>query len=93
MFLETWHEKVSDKDEVYPFGNVQYGATSYEGITLTTRDDGYTRFGEWDATTTGEKSVWSGLTDAQRNIYLDDPDNNLYFTLLELQLHPISQII
>ena len=79
VFLETWHEAISDKDQVYPLGNVQYGATTYEGITLAIRNDGYTRFGEWDSTTTGRHSVWSTLTDAQKRVYINDPDNNIYY--------------
>ena len=78
-FLETWHEKISDKDQVYPLGNVQYGATTYEGITLATRNDGYTRFGEWDTTTTGRYSTWSTLTETEKRAYINDPDNNIYY--------------
>lgn len=79
VFLETWHEAISDKDQVYPLGNVQYDATTYEGMTLATRNDGYTRFGEWDTTTTGRYSVWSTLTDAQKRVYINDPENNIYY--------------
>jgi len=78
VFLESWHEKISDKGEVYPLGNVQYGASSYKGITLLTRDDGYTRFGEWDTETTGKYAVWDDLSFEEKAIFLSDPDNNIY---------------
>ena len=39
IFAEVWHEDVSEKDVVFPYGNVQYGATSYtapDGTSLST---------------------------------------------------------
>jgi len=78
VFMESWHEKISDKDVVYPLGNVQYGASSYEGISLLTRDDGYTRFGEWDDNTTGNYAVWDDLSFAEKDVFLSDPNNNIY---------------
>lgn len=78
VFLEVWHEKISDKDQVYPLGNVQYGSSTWEGINLSVRDDGYTRFGEWDTSTTGRYTTWSSLTDEQKVLFLQDPENNIY---------------
>lgn len=86
VFLETWHEAISsdagtdgNKDEVYYLGNVQSGLSSPYSITSTTRSDGYTRFGEWDSTTTGQRVVWSTMTDAQKVLFLADPENNIYY--------------
>lgn len=78
VFLEVFHEKISDKDQVYPLGNVQYGASTWEGIALSIRDDGYTRFGEWDTTTTGNYATWSALSDADKAKFIQDPENNIY---------------
>ncbi len=78
VFLESWYEKIADKGEVYPLGNVQYGAADYNGITLSTRDDGYTRFGEWDSETTGKYAVWDDLSFEEKAIFLSDPENNIY---------------
>ncbi|WMN59281.1 hypothetical protein NI389_13835 [Pseudoalteromonas xiamenensis] len=81
VFLEAWHEKLSEKDVVYPLGNVQYGATSWSGITLnnTLVAQGYSAFGEWDTATKGYGAKWSTLTDAQRAAFLVEPKNNIYY--------------
>lgn len=80
MFLESFHEKISDKDVVYPLGNVQYGGTTYEGIALAVNGiaQGYSAFGEWDTTTTGNCAVWSSLTDAQKTTFAQNHENNIY---------------
>lgn len=83
-FLEVWHEDVSEKDIIVPFGNVQFGATSWEGIglqDLTTFgvQQGYSAFGEWDETTQGKGINYSSLTEAQQQKFLQDPKNNCYF--------------
>lgn len=80
VFIEPWHEKISDKGVVYPLGNVQYGGTTYEGITLAVNGiaQGYSAFGEWDSTTTGNCAVWANLTDAQKATFIQDHKNNIY---------------
>jgi hypothetical protein len=79
-FLESWHEKISDKDVVYPLGNVQYGASTWKGIALTNTlvAQGYSAFGEWDTSTTGYGALWGNLTPDQQAIFLQDSDNNIY---------------
>jgi hypothetical protein len=80
VFLESFHEKISDKDVVYPLGNVQYGATSYEGISLANSlvAQGYSAFGEWDTATQGYGVVWSTLSEANKLKFIQDPENNIY---------------
>ena len=80
VFIETWHEKISDTGVVYPLGNVQYVGTTYEGITLAVNGiaQGYSAFGEWDSTTTGNCAVWANLTDAQKATFIQDHKNNIY---------------
>lgn len=83
-FLESWHEKISDKDIVLPLGNVQYKTVAYKGIVTNSMAElgvvqGYSAFGEWDTLTEGRGSLWSGLSDADKKIYIDDPENNIYF--------------
>ena len=80
VFLESFHEKISDKDAVYPLGNVQFGASTWEGIALAINGiaQGYSAFGEWDAATTGNCAVWSTLSDADKEKFIQDPKNNIY---------------
>ncbi|TMP46388.1 hypothetical protein CWB96_12355 [Pseudoalteromonas citrea] len=81
VFLESWHEKIADKDVVYPLGNVQYGASSYKGVTLLNNlvAQGYSAFGEWDENTKGFGAKWSSLTDAQKALFLSEPEHNIYY--------------
>ncbi|TMO71229.1 hypothetical protein [Pseudoalteromonas aurantia] len=81
VFLESWHEKIADKDVVYPLGNVQYGASSYEGVSLLNNlvAQGYSAFGEWDENTQGYGAKWSSLTDAQKALFLSEPVHNIYY--------------
>ncbi|MDW7550203.1 hypothetical protein [Pseudoalteromonas peptidolytica] len=81
VFLEAWHEKIADKDVVYPLGNVQYGASSYKGIGLRNNlvAQGYSAFGEWDSATKGYGIKWSSLTEAQKAIFLGEPEHNIYY--------------
>lgn len=81
VFLESWHEKIADKDIVYPLGNVQYGANNYKGITLRNNlvAQGYSAFGEWDADTKGHGVKWSSLTESQKAIFLGEPEHNIYY--------------
>lgn len=89
VFLEVWHEDISEKGIVYPYGNVQYGATSYtcpDGTVLTCAAgtfDGngtYSLFGNWQSSgdLIGKGIVWADLTDAQKQSFAADPQNNLY---------------
>lgn len=83
VFLESWHEKITDKDFVYPYGNVQFGATSYDGVTLTNTAGapaaGYSAFGAWETSpVAGYGAVWSTLSLANRKKFLADPLNNIY---------------
>jgi hypothetical protein len=79
-FLESLHEVISDKDVVYPLGNVQYGVSTWEGITLsnTLVAQGYSAFGEWDTVTKGYGVTWSTLTLAQKLLFVQDKENNIY---------------
>jgi hypothetical protein len=83
VFLESWHEKISDRDLVVPLGNVQYGGTTYQGITtyITTFlnvTQGYSAFGEWDTETKGRGLTWSTLSDADKETFIQDHENNIY---------------
>lgn len=81
IFLEVWHEKISNKDIVYPLGNVQYLATDYKGIALSANliDPKYSAFGDWDTQTTGYGAKWSTLTTSQKAILLGESKHNIYF--------------
>ncbi|MCF6435215.1 hypothetical protein [Pseudoalteromonas sp. MMG022] len=81
VFLESWHEKIADKDVVFPLGNVQYGVSSYEGITLLNNlvAQGYSAFGEWDQNTKGYGVKWSTLSDEHKAVFLGEPEHNIYF--------------
>jgi hypothetical protein len=80
VFIESFHEKISDKDVVYPLGNVQYGVSTWESVPLskTLVEQGYSAFGEWDSITHGYGITWSTLTDEQRTLFLQDHKNNIY---------------
>ncbi|RXE85498.1 hypothetical protein [Pseudoalteromonas sp. A757] len=81
VFLESWHEKIADKDVVYPLGNVQYGANHYKGIVLRNNlvTQGYSAFGEWDTGTKGHGIKWSSLTESQKATFLGEPEHNIYY--------------
>ncbi|NOU49500.1 hypothetical protein HG263_02920 [Pseudoalteromonas sp. JBTF-M23] len=81
VFLESWHEKIADKDVVYPLGNVQFGASNYEGIGLANNlvAQGYSAFGEWDTNTKGYGVKWSTLSAANRVKFLKNPEHNIYY--------------
>ena len=83
-FLESWHEDTSEKGVLFPFGNVQYGATSWEGIPLKKLTElavgqGYIAFGEWDKDTIGYGAKISEMTFAHLSKFCADPKNNVYF--------------
>ncbi|CAM0052530.1 hypothetical protein VPHK479_0003 [Vibrio phage K479] len=81
VFLETWREKVVGF--VRPFGNVQFGDSSHDGVSLVPVtnfvDQGYSAFGEWDINTIGEVADWDGMSAEQRAAWTGNPKNNLFF--------------
>lgn len=86
VFLESWHEKISDKDVVYPYGNVQFGATTFGTLTSTqlklsttlSIGQGYGAFGEWDTTNRGYAAVWSTLSATHKREMIANRWNNIY---------------
>ena len=85
VFLETWHEDVSEKDFVYPLGNVQYlgGVTDGMGAIVSGAFGGsgtYSLFGNWQASSAlvGKGYVWSTMTDTQKKAFVANPENNCY---------------
>ncbi|MDG1858516.1 MAG: hypothetical protein P8I94_05410, partial [Emcibacteraceae bacterium] len=81
VFLEAWHEKISDKDWFCPLGNSQFGASTFEGISglsNTTIAQGYSAFGEWDTDTKGYGHTWSTMSEAEKLIAIQNPENNIY---------------
>ncbi|OHU87828.1 MULTISPECIES: hypothetical protein [Pseudoalteromonas] len=81
VFLESWHEKISDKDVVYPLGNVQFGASTYQDVPLLNNlvAQGYSAFGQWDQNTKGFGVKWSTLSAANRLKFLKNPEHNIYY--------------
>ncbi len=80
VLFEVFHEKISDKDVVYPRGLVQYGVSTWEGINLQTGNvaQGYSAQFEGDTATTGRSAVWSSLSEANKAKFIQDPLNNIY---------------
>ena len=84
VFLESWHEDVSEKDFVYPLGNVQYlGTTGDAGTPVNGAFAGfgtYSLFGNWQASGAliGKGYVWSSLSDANKKAFVANPENNCY---------------
>ncbi|MBQ4844942.1 hypothetical protein [Pseudoalteromonas sp. MMG005] len=87
VFLETWHEKISDKDIVFPLGNVQFISTISEssGVPVWPIEStfgipkSYSAFGEWDTVTEGRGARWSTISDKERKKFVDNPENNIYY--------------
>ncbi|CAH9057727.1 hypothetical protein PSECIP111854_02056 [Pseudoalteromonas sp. CIP111854] len=81
VFLESWHEKIADKDVVYPLGNVQFGKDNYEGMSLANNlvAQGYSAFGGWDTDTKGYGVKWSTLSAVNRVKFLKNPEHNIYY--------------
>lgn len=81
VFLETWREKVVGF--VRPFGNVQFGGSSHDGVSLVPVtnfvDQGYSAFGEWDTNTVGEVADWDNMSAEDRAVWANNPKNNLFF--------------
>ena len=85
VFLESWHEDISEKNFVYPLGNVQYLGSNTDGLTgiangAFTGFETYSLFGNWQTPSAliGKGYVWSSLTEAQRKAFIANPDNNCY---------------
>lgn len=78
--IEVWHERIDTNDAVYPFGNVQFGSATWNGVTLSNSvvAQSYSAFGEWDASTTGYGAKWSTLSEGNRVKFINDPANNIY---------------
>ncbi len=86
VFLESWHEDISEKDVVYPYGNIQYRGNDVDGlsgITDTTWFSGYdtySLFGNWQepGALVGKGYRWSQLSEADKIKLASNPDNNIY---------------
>ena len=84
IFLEVWDEDISDKDIVYPFGNVQYQGGDVEGLNGIAAGtfkgaDTYSLFGNWQKAgdLIGKGYVWSKLTEDQKIALASNPDHNI----------------
>ena len=85
MFLETWHEDVSEKGMVYPLGNTQYRGGITDGIPGITEGtfagkETYSNFGNWqpDNALVGLGYVWDNLSDTDKAKFAGNPLNNIY---------------
>lgn len=85
VFLESWHEDVSEKDFVYPLGNTQYlGTTGDSGTPVVGAFAGATTYSlfsdTWqaDGALVGKGYVWSTLSDANKKAFVSNPENNCY---------------
>ena len=85
VFLESWHEDVSEKDFVYPLGNTQYLGGTTDGMSAIVAGSfsgygTYSLFGNWQASgaLVGKGYVWSGMSDAQKKAFVSNPENNCY---------------
>ena len=85
VFLESWHEDISEKNFVYPLGNVQYLGGNTDGLTGIangefTGFETYSLFGNWQTPSAliGKGYVWSNLTEAQKRAFISNPENNCY---------------
>ena len=86
VFLEVWEEKISDKDVVYPLGNIQWrGNDILNNGKLKETDwfdgyDTYSLFGNWQdkGELVGLGYKWSELTEEEQTIFANNPDNNIH---------------
>ena len=81
----AWHEDISEKNFVYPLGNVQYLGANTDGLTgiangAFTGFETYSLFGNFQASSAliGKGYVWSSLTEAQKRAFIANPENNCY---------------
>lgn len=85
VFLESWHEDISEKNFVYPLGSVQYLGGNSDGLSGIangnfTGFETYSLFGNWQTPSAliGKGYVWSSLTEAQKRAFVANPENNCY---------------
>lgn len=80
-FLETWTEDLALHDVVCPYGSVQFGGTSHDGVPLSIGlvAQGYSAFGEWDTATQGRMAKWSTMSDSQKRVWSENPKNNIRY--------------
>lgn len=85
VFLESWHEDISEKNFVYPLGNVQYLGSDTDGLTgiangAFTGFETYSLFGNWQTSSAliGKGYVWTNLTETQKKLFIANKDNNCY---------------
>ena len=86
VFLEVWHEAISDKDIVYPNGDVGNELTTDPSTSLTTVAGSFTGygtyslFGNWQnaGDLIGKGLVWSGMEPGDKKLFVSDPENNVY---------------
>ena len=86
VFLESWHEDVSEKDVVYPYGNVQYRGSDVDGLSgiadanWFTGYDTYSLFGNWQnaGDLVGKGYRWSQLSESDKQKLMKNPEHNLY---------------
>lgn len=85
VFLESWHEDISEKNFVYPLGNTQYLGGNTDTLTGITNGnftgfETYSLFGNWQTPSAliGKGYVWSSLTEAQKKGFIANPENNCY---------------
>ena len=81
----AWHEDISEKNFVYPLGNVQYLGANTDGLTgiangAFTGFEKYSLFGNWQTSSAliGKGYVWSTLTEAQKKAFISNAENNCY---------------
>ena len=85
VFLEVWHEDVSDKNFVYPYGNTQYRGLDTDGLNGIANGsfagkETYSLFGNWqeDNELVGKGYVWSNLTEEEKVEFVSNHRNNCY---------------
>ena len=82
---ESFHEDISEKNFVYPYGNTQYLGGNTDGLTgivagAYSGANTYSLFGNWQAPNAlvGKGYTWSALTDVQRKAFIANHENNCY---------------
>lgn len=81
VFVEVWHEKLADKDVVYPYGNVAFASNTWNGVSLSSGlvPESYSNAGAWETAHPAHYGLrWSSASADQRAMFLRDPANNIY---------------
>lgn len=80
VMLEVWHEPLTEKDILSPYGCAQYRGAYWNGIGMNDgiTSQSYASFGEWDTVNLGKGLRYSTATNEQLQLFLDDPENNIY---------------